>query len=397
MRDLTDRVGLAADPLAESTERADLRAAVRDVIAVHSPPDRVLELDDAEDFDDNLHSALAKIGAMAIGAREEDGGIGDIRDQMTVVEELGSGPTSMAVNMIVHYMGVHILSSQGSAEQRREWLEPLLAGQAKFSFALTEPSAGTDIASGMRARATKTESGWVLNGQKMWISGAERADFFVVLARSADLGRSTVDGITMFLVPAKTPGITVRRVRTVAVHGLGTCEVFLDNVELSESAVIGQPDRGFRLVMETLNRERLNSSSGAIGAARGALDYIVGYASERVAFGKSLGSFQSVQHRLVDGALAIESGRSLMLRAAAVEAAGGRADLLSSMAKIACTEAAVKVTQDAMETMGGAGLSRETPVQRWFRDVRLWVFAPLANDMVRNYLGERFLELPRSF
>src|SRR4051812_44245078 len=107
MRDLTDRVGLAADPVAEPAERADLRAVVRDLVAEHAPTDRVLALDDAEEFDDRLHTALAKIGAMAIGAREEDGGAGDIRDQMTVAEELGAGPTSMAVNMIVHYMGVH--------------------------------------------------------------------------------------------------------------------------------------------------------------------------------------------------------------------------------------------------------------------------------------------------
>jgi acyl-CoA dehydrogenase len=397
MRDVTDRIGREADPIAEPTERADLRQVVRDLIAEVAPTDRTLELDDREEFDDALHAGLAKIGAMSLGAREEHGGMGDVREQMAVVEELGAGPTSMAVTMVVHYMGVHILTSHGSQEQRDRWLTPLLAGEVKVSFALSEPGAGTDIASGMRARATKTDGGWAISGQKTWISGAQRADFFVVLARTADLDGATVDGITMFLVPADTPGITVREIPTVAVHGLDTNEVYFDGVEVPDSGVIGEPHKGFRLVIGTLNRERLNSAAGAIGAARGALEYTADYAAGRQAFGKSIGSFQTVQHRLVDGALAVEAGRGLLQRAATVEAAGGRADLLSSLAKIACTEAAVKVTQDAMETLGGAGLSREVPVQRWFRDVRLWVFAPLANDMVRNYLGERLLELPRSF
>lgn len=397
MNPLTDAAGLAADPVADPPERRELRRELRKLVGATSPVDRTLALDEAEEFDDELHTALKRLGVFAIGGHPDHGGDGDLRDQVAVIEELGAGPTSMAVFMVVHYMGTHILSAHGSAAQRQRWLDPLMAGDAKVSFALSEPGAGTDIAAGMRTVARRDGDGWVLSGQKTWISGARRADVLVVLARTSPADGSTVDGITMFLVPAGAPGLRVRELRTVAVHGLDTDEVFLDDVRVGADAVVGEVDRGFRLVLGTLNRERINAAAGAVGAATGALAAAVAYARERTAFGSTLGAFQAVQHRMVDGALAVEAARSLLARAAAVEAAGGRADLLSSMAKIAASEAAVKVTTDGMEILGGAGFSRELPMQRWFRDVRLWVFAPLANDMVRNYLGERLLGLPRSF
>lgn len=397
MRPITDDLGQQADPIAEPSERRELRAELRKLIAATSPVDHVLALDDAEQFDDALHDQLKQLGSYAIGAPPEHGGVGDLRDQIAVVQELAAGPTSMAVFMVVHYMGTHILSAHGSPAQQERWLARLVNGEAKMSFALTEPEGGTDIARAMRTTASRTDDGWVLSGQKTWISGAQRADMLVVLARTSPPDDSTVDGITMFLVPADSPGLQVRELPTVAVHGLDTCEVFFDEVRLPDNAVIGTVGAGFRQVIGTLNRERINAAAGALGAATGALDYAVAYAKERAAFGTTVGSFQAVQHRLVDGALAVESARSLLSRAAAVELTGGRADLLSSMAKLAASEAAVRVTQDGMEILGGAGFSREVPMQRWFRDVRLWVFAPLANDMVRNYLGERLLELPRSF
>ena len=397
MRSITDEVGLAADPAGDTEERAALRAELRRLIAATSPTERSLALDRQEMFDDELHKRLRELDVFAIGAHPEQGGFGDIRDQIVVIEELAAGPTSMAVFIIVHYMATHILSTHGTPEQRREWLSRLARGEAKASFALSESGGGTDIARAMRTTARRDGSGWVISGQKTWISGAMRADMLVLLARTAPASESSVHGITMFLVPRDTPGVQVREIPTVAVHGLDTCEVFLDDVKLPKEAVIGEVDAGFRQVIQTLNRERINAAAGAIGAATGALKAAVEYARQRPAFGSTLGAFQAIQHRLVDGALAVEAARSLLVRAAEVEAAGGRADLLSSMAKIAASEAAVKVTQDGMEIFGGAGFSLEYPMQQWFRDVRLWVFAPLANDMLRNYLGERLFGLPRSF
>ena len=397
MSELTDEIGRLADPLAEPADRVALREAMRKMIAEISPTERTLELDSQSRFDDELYAGLAGLGALSTGAGKHNGGAGDVRDQMAVVEELAAGPTSMAVAMIVHFLVIDLITTRASIGQQERWLAPLLSGEAKASFALTEPAAGTDIANGMQTTGKKVGDEWVLNGRKTWISGAARADVFVILARTAPPQNSTVDGITMFLVPAGSPGISVSNFGGVGLRAADPCDVILDNVSVPDSAVMGEEHRGFRLLMGSLNRERLNAAAGAIGAARGALTYTIDYARDRTAFDRQLGSFQAVQHRLVDGAIALESARGLLRRAGDIAAGGGRADLISSMAKVACSEAAVKITQDGLETLGAAGLNNHGPLQRWFRDVRLWVVAPLANDMVRNYLGERLLDLPRSF
>lgn len=393
----TDQVGLAADFTADSPERAQLRAMLAEMIADVAPATRVRHLDEIEQFDDDLHAKLGELNLLALGGTPQDGGYGDGRDQLVVIEELAAGPTSMAVFCIVHYMGVQILSSMGSEKHRLQCLQPMLAGDAKVAFALTEPGGGTDITRAMRTRASYRAGEWELSGQKTWISGARTADYLIVLARTGPATPSSVDGITMFLVDRDQPGILVRELPTVAVHGLDTCEIFLDDVRLDDNAVIGEVGSGFRHVLTTLNRERLNTAAGALGAGRGALAFTRQYALQRTAFARPLGGMQAVQHRLVDGALALEAARGVMLRAAEIEATGGRADILSAMAKLAASEAAVKITQDGMLLCGGTGFSRELPMQRWFRDVRLWTFAPLNNDMIRNYLGERYLGLARSY
>jgi alkylation response protein AidB-like acyl-CoA dehydrogenase len=201
----------------------------------------------------------------------------------------------------------------------------------------------------------------------------------------------------MFLVPAKTTGVSIREIDTFGIHGMSTCEVFYDDVELPEDAVLGDVDAGMRQVFATINREGLNAAAACIGVGRGALALAVRYANEREVFGKPIGAFQTPQHWLVDGAVALESARSLMVRAAEIEVAGGRADALASMAKLVASEGAERIARKGMQLMGGAGYSREFAMQRFFRDVRLWGFSPLTNEMVRNRIGEQVLGLPRSY
>jgi acyl-CoA dehydrogenase len=386
----------AGDPFADSEERALLRATLRRMIGEVSPPDRIRRLDEAEAFDDELHVRLGELGILALGGPESEGGSGDVRDQLVALEELAAGPTSMAAFVVVHYMALQLLGHFGSDGQRTV-LRDLLAGRAKAAFALTEAGGGTDIARAMRTRAAPDGDGWRIRGQKLWISGADRADHLLVLARTAGVGEGSVDGITTFVVPRAAEGLGVRTLDTLGVHGLSTCEVTFDDVAVGPEAVLGDVDRGFRQVLGTLNNERLHVAAGAIGAGRAALETALDHARERQAFGRAIGGFQAIQHRLVDGVIALEAARGLVLRAAEVEATGGRADVLSSMAKVAATEAATRVTQDGLHVLGGMGFSRELPMQRWFRDVRLWTFAPLTNEMLRNHIGERLLGLPRSF
>lgn len=387
-----------SDPLAESPERAQLREVLRDVLASEHPPARARELDEREEFDERLHQALAGMGIMSLGGDPDCGGSGDVRDQVVAIEVVAGVATSMAVFLIVHYMALQILSSHGDRGQREEILSPLIAGEAKAAFALTESGGGTDAVRAMRTRAERRDGGWIIDGSKLWISGAARADHLFVLARTiVEPEAGTIDGISMFVVPRETPGVTVRELDTIGIHGLDTCEVTFSGARVAEASLVGEEGRGFRQVLATLNRERLNVAAGALGAGVAAFEAACAYSKERAAFGRPIGSFQVLQHRLVDGAIALESARGLLVRAARIEAAGGRPDLLASMAKVAASEAAIKVTEDGLQLMGAAGYSRDLPMQRWFRDVRLWAFSPLANEMMRNYLGERLLGLPRSF
>ncbi len=389
---------LAGDPLAEPPERAELRRTLRELIARESPPERVHELDEAERFDDALHARLAELGLLGIDAPEELGGSGDVRDQLVVVEELAAGPTSMAAFVIAQFAVVQVLAGFGREETQRAVLRELIDGSVRVSFALSEPGGGTDVARAMRTRAQRTASGdWRLDGQKTWTSGAAAARWIVVLARTSPVERSPVHGISMFLVPADAPGVEVRPIDTFGIHGLSTCDVFLDGVTVPADAVLGDVDRGMRQVFATVNREGLNAAAATLGVGRAALELAVRHAGEREVFGKPIGAFQVPQHWMVDGAVALESARSLMLRAAALEVAGTDSGLLASMAKLVASEAAVRISEQGMQLMGGLGYTRGVAMQRFFRDGRLWSFSPLTNEMVRNRIGEQLLGLPRSY
>jgi len=183
----------------------------------------------------------------------------------------------------------------------------------------------------------------------------------------------------------------------MGIHGMSTCHVYLSDVRVGAENVLGEAGNGMRQAFATVNREGLHAAAASIGVGRGALSLAVGYARERKVFDKAIASFQVPQHWLVDGAVALESARSLMARAAEVEAGGGDAGNLVSMAKLVASEAAVEIALRGMQLMGGMGFAREVAMQRYFRDGRLWCFSPLTNEMVRNSLGSRLLGLPRSF
>jgi acyl-CoA dehydrogenase len=390
----TDAAGQAPDPVTDTPERAELRASVRRLIGDVSPAPRVHALDESETFDDDLYRALAQMGVLGIGLH----GAGDVRDQLVVLEELGAGPTSMAAFLIAQYAVAQVLQRHGSSPTHRRALERLLAGHGSGSFALSEPDGGTDVARVMQTTAAPDgEGGFVLAGHKMWTSGAVEADWIIVLARTSPIEGSPVNGVTMFFVEQDAPGLEITTIDTMGIHGMSTCHVYLSDVRVRAENVLGQVGMGMRQAFATVNREGLHAAAASLGVGRGALSLAVEYANGRKVFDKAIASFQVPQHWLVDGAVALESARSLMARAAEVEAGGGDAGNLASMAKLVASEAAVEIALRGMQLMGGMGFAREVAMQRFFRDGRLWCFSPLTNEMVRNSLGARLLGLPRSF
>lgn len=380
-------------PLSE--EQRLFHASVLEQVARTSPPQRIAALDRAKAFDDDLHTALAGLGVFGVGVEEAAGGSGaGPVEQVLALEALGRTATSMGVFTVVHYMATRLLRDFGSAEHRAAWLGPLARGERKAAFCLTEAGGGTDVLAAMQTRARPAEGGWVLGGSKMWISGAARADVLIVLART---GEHRTRGVSMFLVPRDAPGVSVSELGTFAINGLDTCAVSFDDVELPADAVLGGEHEGFMHVLATLNGERLNGAAVALGIGYGALDAATAYARERQAFGRPIGQFQAVQHRLVHAGVALHGAWLTTLQAAQQDAAGVAVDVGSSMAKLAASKAAAQATQVGMETLGGAGFDLDLPLQRYYRDIRLYSFAPVTDDMLANLLGERWLGLPRSF
>lgn len=387
-----------ANDILEPEEYGHLRGRVRATLAAHVTPERLNRFDEAEEYDLELYRELAGAGLVKLDG--ELHGPGPKHGAQTVVlEELGAGPTSIGVSMVVQYMGVQLLHSYGSHEQQERFLAPLHAGDAVMSFGLSEPGGGTDVARAMTTRATRLEDGsYSITGQKKWIGGAMSADFLILLARTSDIARSAIDGISMFIVPRSTPGIHTEVIDTVGIRGLAQCDVYLKDVRIPADHVLGRVDGGFRQVLDTLNGERLNGAAVALGIARGAMEYAVGWAKERQAFGRAIGSFQALQHSMVDASLKIESARLLLQQAeTASDSGNGMNETRSAMAKLAASDAATTATDVGMRVMAGWGFFRGLPMQRYFRDARLYTFAPLTDEMIRNYIGEKHLGLPRSF
>ncbi|KUR64038.1 MULTISPECIES: acyl-CoA dehydrogenase family protein [Paenarthrobacter] len=376
----------------------ELRARLVSFLEEHVTEESLIAHDEDETYDVELFRALAKAGFVQLESRI-GGAKAKHRSQTIVLEELGARATSMGVSFVVQYMGVELLHSFGTPEQQERFLAPLFAGDAKMSFALSEPAGGTDVARAMTTKAVQQPDGsFVINGAKKWIGGASDADYLIVLARTSGIQRSSIDGITMFIVPRSTPGIETQSIDTMGIRALEQCDIQFTDVRVPAELVLGHVDKGFRHVLGTLNGERLNGAAVALGIARGALDYIVGYVKERHAFGRPIGAFQALQHKLVDSSVKVESARLLLEKAAlASDELAGADETLSAMAKLAAADAATTVTDVGMRAMGGWGFLRQLPMQRYFRDARLYTFAPLTDDMIRNYIGEQHLGLPRSY
>ena len=370
--------------------------AVEGTVKRVSPVDHVQKMDNQKQFDFGLHKALAELGVWGVGIEEEFGGAGGTpKLQVLTLEALGRMATSMAVFGVVQFMATRLLRQYGTPAQQDKYLSKLCAGDIKASFCLTEESGGTDILQAMRTKARRADDGWRLSGSKYWISGAMHADLLIVLARTSE-HRSR--GVTMFLVDKPTQGVSASEINTFAINSYDTCSVAFDDVALSGDTVLGEVDQGFIQVLSTLNSERLNAAAVATGIGRGAQQLAVEYARDRQAFGRPIGQFQSLQHRLVHAGVALEQAWLTTQMAAIAEEQGqANIEVSSAIAKLAASKAANEAVRTGMDTMGGAGFDLEYPMQRYYRDIRLYSFAPLTDDMLANLLGERWLDLPRSF
>lgn len=349
------------------------QAAVRQVAAEFA--DRELlphaaAWDRRESVDPAIVGMLGDLGFLGLTIAEADGGSGgDHLAYCLVLEELGRGDSavrgivSVSLGLVAKSIAAH-----GSAEQRAEWLPTLCAGTALGCFALTEPDSGSDAAA-LRSRAVRDGTDWLLTGTKMFITNGTTADVALVFARTGGPGHR---GITAFLVPTDSPGLTRREIHgKLGLRGQATGELGFDEVRVPDTARLGAEGAGFRLALATLAKGRMSVAAGCVGIAQGCLDAAVGYAGQRTQFGKPIAGHQLVQQLLAAIAVDTAAARLLVWQVADLIDRDQPFATEASMAKLFASEAAVRAANNAVQVFGGYGYIDEYPVGKYLRDARV--------------------------
>ena len=355
--------------LALTDEQQMIRRTARDY-AVRVLAPRAEARDVEGTFPADELRALAGLGLLGVAVPEELGGsdAGAVAYSLAM-QELAAADASVAVAVSVTNMVAELISHVGSEPQRAH-VPRLVGGEYVCgAFALSEPQAGSD-ASAMATTATRTATGWVLRGTKQWITSGDRAGLLVVWAVTNP--EASRHGISAFLVPGSAPGLSVSRAEhKMGLHGSTTVQLVLDDVEVGEDALLGSEGEGFKLAMIALSGGRIGIASQAVGIARGAFEAATRYAIERVQFGKPLIRHQAISLMLADAATWLDAAELLTLRAAWLKQQGRPFNQAASMAKLVASEHACKICDLALQVHGGYGYTRDFPVERAYRDVRV--------------------------
>jgi butyryl-CoA dehydrogenase len=329
------------------------------------------EIDEEEKFPIENVKKMAKNGMLGIPFPEQYGGAGgDILDYVLCVEELSKvcATTGVVVSAHTSLCSAPIFE-YGTEAQKAKYLPALTSGEKLGAFALTEPAAGTDAGS-QQTKAAKVEGGYVLNGSKIFITNAQYADLYVVMAMT-DKSKGT-RGISAFLVERDTPGFRIgKKEKKMGIRGSATCELIFEDVFVPDENLLGKEGKGFSLAMKTLDGGRIGIAAQALGIAEGALEETVRYTKERKQFGRSISKFQNTQFVLADMATKIEAARLLVYRAASLKGENKPYTVEAAQAKLFAAEVAMDVTTKAVQLHGGYGYTREYPVERMMRDAKI--------------------------
>ncbi|MCW2984599.1 MAG: acyl-CoA dehydrogenase [Conexibacter sp.] len=380
-------------------EQEMFRRSIRELTDKHFSKEFCREVEAREEFPWDLWERIGDAGLAGIGLPEQYGGQGGgIMEQAILDEELSRTMAGLYWLLGVTLFDAKAINAAGSEEQKQRFLPQIASGKMMFAISLTEPGGGTDALNAMQTRAKRVDGGWVVNGTKMWSTLAHVADRLFLVARTSPIGEDGKGhrGVTVFLCDAKSDGVTATPVPKLGMRSLGSCEVQFDDVFIPDEDVLGEVDGGWKVLAETLNSERIMNGANCCGALQGVLEDMVSYSKERMAFGKPIGQFQAVQHMISDTFIGLETSRLLTYRAAWLQANGQPCAIESTMAKVYASEACFAGADRGMQVLGGYGYAMEYDMQRYWRDMRLYRFAPINNEMARNMLAESF-GLPRSF
>jgi acyl-CoA dehydrogenase len=352
-------------------------------------------------FADELWQELAEGGYLGMMIPPEYGGGGlGLRQMAVLFEEMGHQGIPLLLIVVGNVMDAVLIARYGSPEMRNRYLPPLARGETRFCFALTEPTAGSNsFRTSTAARMDGDE--YVLNGQKMFITGVDASDYMLVVARTTpfeDAGDKR-EGLSLLVVDRRAPGITLQPLDMGVVHPETQFAVYFDNVRVPRGDLVGEEGKGHRYLFDALNPERISAAAVAVGLGRFVLDKAVAYARERVVFDQPIGSHQGLQHPLAEVKTRLELSAVMTHYAAALSDGGEKitAAAYANMAKMAAADAATDACDLAIEVHGGSGFSTDVDLITLWPFIRMMRTVPVSREMILNYVGEHVLGLPRSY
>ena len=351
-------------------------------------------------FPHEFHAAMAAGGWLGIAMPEAHGGAGrgitEAAIIMQAVAQSGAG-FSGASSVHMNIFGLHPVVVFGSEEQKARWLPPLIAGEHKSCFAVTEPTTGLNTLK-LKTFARRDGDKYVVNGQKVWISTAQVAHKVLLLARTAPAeGSKPGEGLTLFYTDLDRTRISVREIEKMGRKAVDSNELFIDGLEVPVADRIGDEGKGFRYILHGMNPERILIAAEAMGLGRAALARAAHYAGERVVFDRPIGQNQGVQHPLAKNWIELEAAELLTYRAAWKYDRGEPCGAEANAAKYYAAEAGFKACETAVLTLGGMGYAKEFHVERYMREAMIARIAPVSPQMVLNFIAEKVLGLPRSY
>jgi alkylation response protein AidB-like acyl-CoA dehydrogenase len=385
---MPDRAPQPVDRQLPTEEARDLISLVRDIARQEIAP-KAAEEEDAGRFPRELFTLLSRSGLLGLPYDSEYGG-GDqpYEVYLQALEELSAARLTVGLGVSVHSLSSYALAAYGAKEQQVEHLPAMLGGGLLGAYCLSEPHSGSDAAA-LRTKAVRDGDGWVITGTKAWITHGGIADFYTVMARTGEEGPR---GITAFLVPGDAPGVSAAvPEKKMGMKGSPTAQVHFDGVRISDDRRIGEEGQGFAIALSALDSGRLGIAACAIGVAQAALDEALAYAAERRQFGKAIADFQGLRFMLADMATQIEAGRALYLAAARLRDAGRPFARQAAMAKLHCTDTAMRVTTDAVQILGGYGYTADFAVERYMREAKVLQIVEGTNQIQRMVIARHLV------
>jgi len=383
---------MAVDRLLPTPEARDLLAVVREIAKDKLAP-RAAQAEADAAFPRDVFHLLGQTGLMSLPFDEVDGGGGQPYEvYLQVLEEIAAAWMSVAVDMSVHTLSSSAMARFGTEQQRERWLPDMLSGAQLGAYALSEPQAGSDV-SAVATKAVRDGDDYVVTGTKAWVSHGPHADFWLLFARTSPAAKT---GLSAFQVPAGTAGVSFGAPeKKMGMTASTTTQLLFDNARIPVDLRLGDEGQGMAIALSALDSGRLGIAACATGLGQAALDLAVAYAAERRQFGRAIAEFQGLQFLLADMAAAVESARATYLLAARLRDAGRPFSRQASIAKLVATDAAMKVTTDAVQVLGGYGYTQDFPAERFMREAKVTQIFEGTNQIQRMVIARLLLrELP---